>query len=216
MVRTLLGKITTLILVRHGAPFIETDNEGRQITYATDVPLVEAGNLQIEKLGGKIKALGFLPSKVFSSPSRRTQESARKFAELFGISQLVIEPELRDVEGGPTKPITYKEMEAVSGEIYPREALEALDRRAKSLIAEIITREKGETIVLFSHGDVIRVIRERFENSQGSIRPMREMSKSDYLKPGEAWILQYDENGKPLAFDFIGQTSDQPQARTYP
>jgi len=212
---TRLEKITTLILARHGAPLIETDGEGRQITYAIDVPLVDIGKSQIEILGEKIKARGLLPLKVYSSPSRRTQESARKFTELFGIPNPILESDLRDVEG-PSKPVTYKELEAVGGETYSREVLETLDQRARLFISEIVIREKGNTVALFSHGDVIRVIRERFEHPEGPIRSMREMSKSNYLKPGEAWILQYDEEGKPLAFDFIGQTSDQPQARTYP
>lgn len=211
-----IGSQTTIVLARHGLPFIQTDVQGRLITYTIDVPLVDQGKAQIKLLAEKLQARGITVSRVYSSPALRTLESAKKFAEQFGIDGVITERDLRDVEVPGAGPFTFRELEQAGGEVYSREILDALDQRAATTIANIVARERGKTIAIFSHGDFIRVYRERLGQPVGPLPPMREMSKSNYLKPAEAWVIIFNSDGKPTDVSFVSQFSDIPQGRTYP
>ena len=69
----------TLLIARHGNTF-EKNEVPRRIGKNTDLPLVSSGILQAKALALYLKAQGLMPSRVFTSPLKRTRETANLIA----------------------------------------------------------------------------------------------------------------------------------------
>ena len=67
--------MTTLIIARHGNTFNAEDTPTR-VGARTDLPLVESGRAQAQKLGAYLKANDLVPEITYSSQLKRTIETA--------------------------------------------------------------------------------------------------------------------------------------------
>lgn len=155
---------TRLYLVRHGAT--ELTAEDRYSSAAAG--LSDEGRWQAARLGERLRHEGM--TAVYCSPFPRTVETARIVA---GACAVKIETQdgLREIGHGHWEGLTRKEVE----ERYPDEyaaweedpftfapeggesGVEVL-ARALPVIREIVTRHKGQRVVVVSHKATIRLV----------------------------------------------------------
>jgi len=72
--------MTTLIIARHGNTFGPADT----VTYVgagTDLPLVDSGKAQAQKLGLYLKSNRFIPDVVYASALKRAQKKSQDKVE---------------------------------------------------------------------------------------------------------------------------------------
>lgn len=92
--------MTKLVVIRHGNTF-EAEETPRRVGAKTDIPLTDAGLHQAEKLGMMLKKRGLAPVQVFSSPLRRTMQSAHVASEAAGTPCFPqVEEFLREIDYG--------------------------------------------------------------------------------------------------------------------
>ncbi len=160
-----------LLLIRHGET--EWSRSGRH-TSDTDLALLTEGRLQAEALRPRLAALTF--QGILVSPLRR----ARETAELAGLPQATVEPDLREwrygVDEGRTTPEILAERprwsfwdEGCPGGETPAEVGARCDR----VLAKVEQREG--LVGLVAHGHVLRVLVARWLG----LPPSR----------GQSWVL---------------------------
>jgi len=80
--------MTILIIARHGNTFSKGQAPTR-VGGRTDLPLVDTGKHQAQKLGAWLKETNFLPEVTYSSDLRRTKDTAEIALEESGYNQPV-------------------------------------------------------------------------------------------------------------------------------
>jgi len=147
--------MTMIYLVRHG----ETDwNRERRIQGSTDIPLNNTGR-------GQAAATGALLSRrewdgVYASPLSRAFETAEIIATRLGLPSPHIVPEIAERNYGDAEGLTGDEIDALfaGADIPGRETRDEVGARALPAIIALAEKHPGESIVLVSHGGVIRTI----------------------------------------------------------
>lgn len=155
----------TIYLVRHG----RTDwNEKKLIQGHTDIPLNTEGEKEAEELAKELNSLKF--DKAFSSDLLR----ARKTAEIIGAehklavetTKALRERHFADLEGKPAKLLkeiskTISKLEESKRFSYKSHPLVESDgelmSRFLTYLREIAVANPGKTILVVTHGGVIRV-----------------------------------------------------------
>jgi probable phosphoglycerate mutase len=156
---------TRLYLIRHGST--EASAEDR-FSGGTDVDLSPEGRWQAERLAARladdqIKAF-------YSSPMRRTVETARIVAQPYGSRPMVREG-LREIHHGRWETMRRSEVEETYPEEYsawqedpftfaPEGGESGLSVMARALpvIREIVVDHAGETVAVVSHKATIRLL----------------------------------------------------------
>ena len=156
-----------LILVRHG---FSLSNKDRRFTGQADIPLDEVGFLQAERVGEYLFS-NFQIDAIYSSDLSRTVDTAAPTARLFGLP-IQKRKDLREVDVGrwgghyfdsikdefPEDYALYKK--DFSTFTYPGgESCGDVRKRAEEAIAEIAKENDGKTVMIVSHGGVLRVLR---------------------------------------------------------
>ena len=152
-----------LFLVRHG----ETESNRLNLVLGRDdVPLNERGLWQAERVG---RALAREPlAAVYSSPLRRTLDTARAVAAPHGLA-VQIEQGLVEMDIGEADGLTFAEvrsrypglLEAWASEEGPNEPMPGGERlvdvqeRAWAAVQDIAARHADETVVAVAHNFVI-------------------------------------------------------------
>jgi broad specificity phosphatase PhoE len=163
-----------IYLVRHGdaVPAVEEIVLGGAYK---DQPLSERGRKQARALAERLKT--FPITQIYSSPLRRTKETAAPLAERLNLP-VQLESDLREVEFNsleqPLPPETPKEIvvqtlkkrlynsavAAASGYWTTVEGAEdrlQFRRRVVNIIDQIAERHPGERVVIFAHGGTINI-----------------------------------------------------------
>jgi len=153
----------TLLLVRHGET--EWNAEGR-IQGHTDIGLSEKGADQARSLGRRLVNLGI--DAAYSSDLKRTSQTAKL---ALGDRNLVLNetPELREYHKGIFEGMTLGEIQAQYPAEYPKylekdlsyapkggETTRDVSTRMASIIGEIKAKHLDETVLVVSHGGVLR------------------------------------------------------------
>ncbi|MDO5518387.1 MAG: histidine phosphatase family protein [Clostridium sp.] len=155
--------ITTVLLIRHG----ETPwNLLGKVQGCTNIDLSEAGIFQAhqvsERLGGNF-------DRVFTSPLNRAFETAKIICEPTSLAPIPLEP-LREVNFGSWEGHTFKEIAATYPDEYAHwkvddlegkmvdgdQSIKNVSRRAKACIEEQVKAHQGETLIMVSHGGLIK------------------------------------------------------------
>jgi len=155
--------MTTLILIRHGY----TDwNDKKLAGWLPDVHLNDLGKNQAEELPRRLAALDI--SAIYSSPLERTVETAQPLAKARRLRiQRVAdlgEVNFGDWQGQTLKVLSGKKewrivQAAPSAFQFPNgESFRGTQSRAVGAIEKISAGRAKDTIVAFSHGDVIKLI----------------------------------------------------------
>jgi probable phosphoglycerate mutase len=155
--------MTTLILIRHGY----TDWSDKKLAgWLPDVHLNDRGKQQAEELPQRLAALDI--AAIYSSPLERTIETAQPLAKARGlrIHRAVDLGEVKfgDWQGQTLKVLSSKKewrivQAAPSTFQFPNgESFRETQSRAVGVIEKINAGHAQDTIVAFSHGDVIKLI----------------------------------------------------------
>lgn len=149
------NKHTTIYLVRHG----EVHNP-QQVLYGRlpGFGLSKRGQEQARTLG--LKLHGKKISKIYASPLERAQETAKLAGEVFGISEVVSDMRLLEVDM-PFAGISMRKFMAM-GNTYKEkffaqgmERPETMAARMQAFLQDILKLHQGQKILAVSHGDPI-------------------------------------------------------------
>lgn len=165
-----------LFLARHGET--SWNREGRWQGH-TDVALNETGHGQARALAEVLRAHAV--RRIHTSDLRRARQTAEAVAAALGVSQLVIDPDLRERSFGIFEGLTREECQVLHPELWTRyradsrnvppgaESQDALAARMHAAVARAVARrheeENGDEenggpapVLLISHGGSIRAL----------------------------------------------------------
>ncbi len=192
---------TTVFLVRHGV--VENPKDilyGRNM----DLELNDKGKKEILDLANKIKALGFRLDKTYSSPLKRTIESAKIFDKVFGIGNEVVE-DLTDTDipvtfGSPRykRKFTYRAEYIEKGNESPQHIIDRMNRAFR----KILSANEGKTVAIIGHGDPLRFLLYSLSHPKENNPSLPSLQHSKYIFKGTAVKLIL-ENGVLLEREFI-------------
>ena len=159
--------MTRIILIRHG---YSVANKEVRFSGQADTPLDEIGILQAKEITEYV-VNNFNIDAVYSSDLSRAYETVRGIAEAFSLP-VIKRKELRELDvgvwqGRPVSevaeeyPEEYRLFKTNVGRYSPvgGESYEEMMKRAMDEIYRIVAENKGKTVVIGTHGGVIRVIR---------------------------------------------------------
>jgi probable phosphoglycerate mutase len=157
-----------LYLIRHG----ESDFASRDFTRAArgeqwDPPLGPRGREQARLLARRLLSMP-RPAAVYSSPLRRTRQTAAPFAEAAGL-EVLIEDDLMEAFIGEWEGKPFEEILASDERILHRlrnqepiwshapgaEAIGPFRARVRAAVEAILARHPGGNVVVVCHGGVI-------------------------------------------------------------
>lgn len=156
---------TRLCIVRHG----ETAwNAEHRVQGQLDVPLNAIGQAQALAASNVLSREKF--DAIYSSDLTRARQTALLTASRFSMD-IIQEKELRERHYGIFERLTYAEVKVLYPEDYARfaardpeyafrtgERLQDFYDRSIAAIARIADREKGRTILVFTHGGVLDML----------------------------------------------------------
>ena len=158
--------MVTLLLVRHG---FSQANKTNSFAGHTDVPLCDLGFKQAELVSNYIVE-NFKPDAIYSSPMSRSIDTVIKVSKVLSIP-LIIEQDLIEIHGGDWEGMTWTDMEKLYPEYYANwsehkgvlrcpngESMEEAGKRALKAIERIAKENDGKTLVIASHGGIIRTL----------------------------------------------------------
>lgn len=159
-------RLTHLILVRHGES--EANRQGHWQGHA-DGNLTPLGHLQAEEVAERLAAWDPPVQHLYSSPLRRAVQTAQPIAQRLGLD-LVIHPDLREIDVGQVSGLSNEEFAQRFPEVYTRwlnkddldftwpggEQRRAFFQRVSRVVREVLSRHPGETVVLVTHAGTIR------------------------------------------------------------
>ena len=160
-----------LFLVRHGQ---DTDNATHILNGRRNTELTDLGREQAYQVATKLKDKNI--SVIYSSPLKRTFETASIIAKELGINEVIkiddlIEREFGILTGKPLSDITKysKKNLLIDGvtyflEVDGAEDFPALLERGKKVLAEIQARSLDKNILIVTHGDISKMIRAAYNN----------------------------------------------------
>jgi broad specificity phosphatase PhoE len=154
-----------LILVRHG----ETAwNRERRFQGWRDVPLSADGRVQAERTARALARSG--AARVYTSPLGRARETAAEIAKPSGLG-VVADEAFKEISFGAWEGMTLDEVEARFGELHAAwrtephrvrfpagEDLATAGARALGGLARLAAAHAGQTVVLVTHGVIVRLI----------------------------------------------------------
>ncbi|HEX4875479.1 MAG TPA: histidine phosphatase family protein [Chitinophagaceae bacterium] len=142
-----------LIIARHGAT---TENELNICQGQEQGTLSEKGITENKELGKQLKQFPF--QIIYSSPLHRALQTARAIHEHNSESRIITDNRLMErnlgVLQGKVYPPNYSESDLYEG----METIEAVAKRSASFLHEMASNHSNETIVLVSHGYIIKVM----------------------------------------------------------
>lgn len=155
--------MTRIFLIRHGEN--EYTRTGRLAGWTRGVALNAGGTQQALALAAYLAATPV--HFIYSSPLQRALETAQPLAKSKHLRVRVLDA-LGEVRYGEWQGKSLKELrlrklwrtvqERPSQMVFPGgEALRAVQTRAVDAVELLAARHAGQTVALFSHGDVIRV-----------------------------------------------------------
>jgi broad specificity phosphatase PhoE len=197
---------TQAYIIRHGQPDYQLNEKGERVVYGPDINLSQTGIKQIEELAVRMDNL----EAIHSSTLPRAMETAQIIIDQKKLDLKIIkEPKLVDMvsNGAIGLPLDEFNKGEVIAKILPGdEIIEEVEKRAVSTFKKIFEEEKGKTFAVVSHGHIIRMIVLRLlEKYQGKIPSNEKIQSYNYLNPGEAWLVRWDENNKLIDYQILAR-----------
>ena len=159
-------RVARICVIRHG----ETawNAEGR-VQGQTDVPLSPVGQAQARALVPALAGERF--AALYASDLARVRQTAAPAARALGLAPS-LEPALRERHYGKFETLTYAEARERHPEDYARfrakepdydfgtgESLQRFYERSVACVGAIAARHAGETVLVFTHGGVLEMVR---------------------------------------------------------
>jgi len=180
--------MTMIYLVRHG----ETDwNRARRIQGSTDIPLNDTGRGQAAATGRLLARRSW--DAVYASPLLRAYETASIIADELDLPKPTPVPELVERNYGAAEGLTGTEIEQrYPGAVPGRETREEVAARVLPAVLALAEAHPGESIVVVSHGGVIRTI----------LNTIAPLAPAEQIRNGSVHSLRHSEGTLDLvAFD---------------
>lgn len=161
--------MTTLLLVRHAVnDFVKT---GKLAGWTPEVHLNDEGQAQAEALGQRL--VGTTIHRIYASPLERTMETAQAIARhhphlRIESNSAIGEVRYGDWEGMEIAALRQRKMWDVVQEYPSRaqfpngETMRGVQVRAVDEIERIVRRHPGQTVVIVSHADLIKMVLAHF------------------------------------------------------
>ena len=159
--------MTTLLIVRHGYSCANKEN---RFSGQMDVPLNEVGRRQAEELGRYLTG-HFAVDAVYASDLSRAYDTVKPIADALHLP-VHTDAALREVDVGEWQGMLFEDVARRYPEnfaLYKRkpglarfdggESFAELLERAASAIGRIARENEGKTVVIGTHGGVIRTLR---------------------------------------------------------
>ena len=156
--------MTSFLIFRHA----DHDWVGRGIAgRQPDVSLNERGRRQAQELVQRLEGVHI--DAIVCSPQPRTRQTATPLAEARGL-QIAVHPGIDEVDMGDWQGMTFQQLDAIGqpwrdwcerrASAHPPggEAFTDVPRRAMAALRELQQAHPEETVLLVSHGDVIKCI----------------------------------------------------------
>lgn len=154
-----------LYIIRHG----QTAWNKEEVFRGTkDVPLNEVGLKEAAALGSYLKSVPF--DALYTSPLSRAAQTAQAVADAVGLTP-VIEPNLIDLNFGVWQGVSHKEVKEKYQELYNTwiatpekarfpegESLNDVLKRMDTLLDTLLTKHSDDTVAVFSHRVVCKVL----------------------------------------------------------
>lgn len=155
---------TKIIIIRHG--FSET-NKSKKFTGQMDIGLSDVGKKQAELVSSYLYD-NYKIDKIYSSDLSRAVNTIKPLADKLGTS-VVTNKGLREIYGGKWEGVSFDDISKLYSEDYiiwtenvgfarptGGESFAEGQERIVNTINEIVKREEGNTVVIVSHGGVLR------------------------------------------------------------
>lgn len=159
--------MTILIFIRHGETAWSRSKEFR-FRGRIDIPLTNHGILQAKATGRRLQDEKI--TKVYTSPLKRAKDTASEIARMHNL-EVLDHPGFIDLNFGTWQGELHKKLKKEQGELYNQwlsspetvvfpkgEALVNVRERIESACNDLVTKYLNETIVIVTHGAVLRVI----------------------------------------------------------
>lgn len=156
---------TILYIIRHAEA---EGNKYRIFHGITDSSLTPNGINQAKKVARSLSKYGI--KKIYSSDLKRAYDTAKEFSDITGIDINTSE-QLREIDGGLWENMPWSELaekypdEFYSWEKSPHkhkmpqgESITDLRIRAWKILDKIAYENRGNTVAIFTHGTVIKVL----------------------------------------------------------
>ena len=200
--------MTTFIFLRHG---LSVTNNSGSFTGQFDAPLHARGEQQAQDVAKFfLHNLNYPIDKIYSSPSSRAYHTALPTAQALGLP-IITKAALQEIDVGNWSGLKFEEVQAR----YPKEyaifranvglarygdgesTAEAQARMVK-IIDEIAAENEGKTLLIATHGGVLRALLCAWQNV-----PLEKLKDVPIVPNASISIAKY-ENGKG-AFSLVGQ-----------
>jgi broad specificity phosphatase PhoE len=178
-----------LVLLRHGET--EWSKSGRH-TGVTDLPLLPEGEAAARRVGALLQDWTF--DRVLVSPLQR----ARRTAELAGLTDVEIDPRLKEWDYGGYEGLTTKEIRERLGYMWtvfengvvpgdtPGETVESVAARAASVLGDVMPTLQHGNVALVAHGHYLRILATVF------LRQEVRMGAQLLLDAGSLSVLEWE------------------------
>lgn len=194
--------MTLLYLVRHG----ETDwNRSRRIQGSTDIALNDHGREQAATTGRLLARRDW--DAIYSSPLSRAFETASIIAAELGLGAPGVIPAIVERNYGDAEGLTGTEMDRMfpDGEVPGRESREAVTDRALAALHELAAQRPGESLLVVSHGGLIRSVLNAVGRSP-IVEPIRNGSVHSFRHAdGGLELIAFDD---PIELDSLDPAAD--------
>ncbi len=184
------------ILVRHG---FSMGNKEKKFTGQLDLPLDEVGEKQALSVKEYIIS-EYKPDLIFSSDLIRAYNTVKPLAENLQID-IIKSKELREVDVGEWQGVEIEKIKKKYPEEFefykntpglfdfPKgESYKKTSERAEYFLRETAEKNDGKTIVVATHGGVIRVLRALWTDT-----PFNIIQKIEHVPNASVTIAEYNE-----------------------
>lgn len=181
--------MTSLYLVRHG----ETDwNKSRRIQGHSDIQLNDTGREQASRTAELLASRRW--DAVYSSPLSRAWETASIIAGRLGFDGPTALPGVIERNYGQAEGLTYDELAEkfpFGSDVTGRESREHAAARAVPALIEAARRHAEGSVLVVSHGGLIRSVLTHLEPEHG-------LHHDEPITNGSVHSLRYGEDGLRL------------------
>ncbi len=151
------------IFIRHG---LTLDNESMKLSGFIDSELSDMGKKQAKQTSIRLKDEEI--DLIYSSPLKRAMDTAKEISKINNVNINIFD-EFKEMNFGDFEGLTFKEIESDHKEEYERLKNESFEYsfpngenmigfhdRISNKIDHIIKEQDGKTVLIVSHGGVIR------------------------------------------------------------
>lgn len=186
--------MTELIFVRHG---YSEGNKDHRFSGQMDFPLNEAGRLQALDVANYLCST-FHIDAIYASDLCRAYDTVRPLAEALSLP-IHTTKALREVDVGLWEGVLREDVERQYPETYELyirkpglvrfdggESFAELRARALCAVQKIVTKNEGKTVVIATHGGVIRALRTLWEDI-----PLERMEQIPHVPNASVTVVRY-------------------------